>query len=241
MTGQNPASFMRRLWGQLLSLACCLLLFAAGAAAPAAQDSRPPDWGRVLEGLGLVDVQMICPDIVVELKYATMDNFLHKNIYGNLKKCYLLKEAALKLAAAQKGLAALKPGWRLKIYDGARPRCIQVAMWEVVKGTPQQPFVANPETGSIHNYGAAVDMSVVDEKGQELDMGTPFDFFGDLAQPRWEDTFLKQGKLTAEQVQNRRLLRKVMTEAGFISISSEWWHFNALSNDEVRKRFKIIE
>jgi D-alanyl-D-alanine dipeptidase len=188
-----------------------------------------------------VDAQSVCPDIVVELKYATSDNFLHKNVYGDLKKCYLLKEAAQKLAAAQKSLTALHPGWRLKIYDGARPRRIQAAMWALVKGTPQQPFVANPETGSIHNYGAAVDLTVVDEKGHELDMGTPFDFFGDLAQPRLEEASLKQGKLSAEQVQNRHLLRKVMTEAGFISISSEWWHFDAFPKEEVRKRFKIIE
>jgi D-alanyl-D-alanine dipeptidase len=224
-----------------LVLACGLLLLTIAASVPAAQDTPPPDWERVLADLGLVDARTVCPDVIVELKYASADNFLHRNVYGNLKKCYLLKEVALKLAAAQKNLSALKPGWRLKVYDGARPRRIQAAMWALVKGTPQQPFVANPETGSIHNYGAAVDLSAVDDKGRELDMGTPFDFFGDLAQPRWEDAFLKQGKLTTEQVQNRRLLRKVMTEAGFISISSEWWHFDALPKDEVRKRFKIIE
>jgi D-alanyl-D-alanine dipeptidase len=188
-----------------------------------------------------VDIQTICPDILVELRYATEDNFLHRNVYGNLKKCYLLKEAASKLVEAQKSLAALKPGWRLKVFDGARPRHIQALMWALVKGTPQQPFVASPNTGSNHNYGAAVDLTLVDEKGRELDIGTGYDFYGDLAQPRLEDMFLKAGKLSASQVQNRRLLRKIMTEAGFLSISSEWWHFDAFRTDEIRKRYKIIE
>ena len=216
-----------------------LLLFAASM--PATQESGPLNWDRALSDLGLVDVQTISPDILVELKYATEDNFLHKNVYGDLKKCYLVKEAASKLAAAQKNLAALKPGCRLKVIDGARPRRIQSAMWALVIGTPQQPFVANPKTGSNHNYGAAVDLTIVDEKGRELDMGTKFDFFGDLAQPRLEDTLLKNGSLSANQVQNRQLLRKIMAEAGFISITSEWWHFDAFPTAEVRKRFKIIE
>jgi D-alanyl-D-alanine dipeptidase len=223
-----------------LRIFCALLLLFA-ASVPAAQESGPLDWDRILSRLGLMDVQTLSPDILVELKYATEDNFLHKNVYGDLKKCYLVGEAAVKLAAAQKSLAALKPGWRLKVYDGARPRRIQVAMWALVKGTPQQVYVANPITGSNHNYGAAVDLTVVDEKGQELDMGTPFDFFGDLAQPRFEDTFLKAGKLTADQIQNRRLLRKIMADAGFFSISSEWWHFDAFPTGEIRKRFTIIE
>jgi D-alanyl-D-alanine dipeptidase len=238
----SPAPSFRAPWlcMRRLGIFCGLLLLFA-ASVPAAQESEAPDWDRALSGRGLVDVQTLSPDILVELKYATEDNFLHKNVYGDLKKCYLVREAAVKLAAAQKSLAALKPGWRLKVFDGARPRRIQTAMWALVKGTPQQPYVANPITGSNHNYGAAVDLTVVDENGQDLDMGTPFDFFGDLAQPRLEDTFLKAGKLTADEIQNRRLLRKIMTEAGFFSISSEWWHFNAFPTSEIRKRFKIIE
>jgi D-alanyl-D-alanine dipeptidase len=222
-------------------LLASLLILGPCAGAPAAQDAASVDWGPVLAGLGLVDVQTTCPDVVVELKYATADNFLGRNVYGSLTRCYLVREAALKLADAQKRLTALKPGWRLKIFDGARPRRIQAAMWETVKATPQQPYVANPETGSMHNHGAAVDLSLVDDTGREADMGTPFDFFGDLAQPRWEEKFLEQGRLTAAQVANRRLLRTVMSDAGFLPISGEWWHFDAFPKDEVRRRFKIIE
>jgi D-alanyl-D-alanine dipeptidase len=227
----------RRFLGAVIG---CLLI--SGTAAPAVrQTASPPDWERILTDLGLVDVQTVCEEIQVELKYSTPDNFLHRDVYGDLERCFLLKEAASKLAAAQKSLAGLRPGWRLKVWDGARPRRIQAAMWALVKGTPQQPFVANPVTGSIHNFGAAVDLTLIDEKGRELDMGTPYDFFGDKAQPRLEDELLKTGQLTPAQVENRRFLRKIMTEAGFISISSEWWHFDAFPKEEVRKRFKIIE
>jgi D-alanyl-D-alanine dipeptidase len=218
----------------------CLLVFGI-AAASVIQSAPSADWEKIFTDLGLVDVQQVCGDIRVELRYSTEDNFLHKDVYGDLGRCFLLKEAAAKLGAAQKALAALKPGWRLKVWDGARPRRIQAAMWAIVKGTAQQAFVANPETGSIHNYGAAVDLTLEDEKGRELDMGTPYDFFGDKAQPRLEDDLVKKGQLTPEQVQNRRLLRKVMIDAGFIAISSEWWHFDAFPKEDVRKRFKIIE
>ena len=217
------------------------ILMIGAAVELAAQGHGTSNWDRILTDLGLVDIETVCPDVLVDLKYATENNFLRKNVYGDLRKCYLVKEAASKLAAAQKNLAALNWGWRLKVFDGARPRPIQAAMWALVKGTQQQPFVANPSTGSNHNYGAAVDLTIVDEKGQDLDMGTPFDFFGDLAQPRFEDAFLKKGMLSANQVHNRRILRKVMTEAGFISISSEWWHFDAFPTAEVRKRLEIIE
>lgn len=220
---------------------CAILLLGVALAEFAAQDSGPFGWDRALTDLGLVDVQTICPDIQVDLKYATEGNFLRKNVYGDLRKCYLVKEAASNLAAAQKNLASLKPGWRLKVFDGARPRRIQAIMWGLVKGTRQQHFVANPSSGSNHNYGAAVDLTIVDEKGRELDMGTPFDFFGELAEPRLEDAFLKKGMLTANQVQNRLLLRRVMIEAGFLSISSEWWHFDAFPTDVIRKRFRVIE
>ena len=105
----------------------------------------------------------------------------------------------------------------------------------------EEAYVADPEKGSIHNFGAAVDVSIVDQEGNLLDMGTPFDYFGDLAQPRYEDRFLKEGALTKKQIENRRLLRKVMKEAGFQTIPDEWWHFNAFSPEEVKRRYAIVE
>jgi len=114
-------------------------------------------------------------------------------------------------------------------------------MWHIVKGTEQQAYVADPEEGSIHNFGAALDLSIVDDQGNLLDMGTPFDYFGDLAQPGYEKRFLKENKLTKTHVTNRTLLREVMQEAGFEGIGDEWWHFNAFPPAEVKRRYKIVE
>jgi D-alanyl-D-alanine dipeptidase len=226
----------------LLPLVLAAWLFGPMSAVSASGQTAPaPDWERVLAGLGLVDIQEVCPEIRVDLKYSSTDNFVHEDVYGDLDKCFLRKEAAEKLAAAQRKLTELKPGWRLLVFDGARPRRVQARFFAIVKGTPQQQYVADPAEGSIHNYGAAIDLTIVDADGRELDMGTPFDFFGDLSQPQLESEFLAQGKLAREQLDNRLLLRNVMTSAGFLPISNEWWHFDAFPPKEVRARYKIIE
>lgn len=221
-------------------LAALLLGPVPGAPVPG-QTAAPPDWESILKGMGLVDVQQDCPEVLVDLKYSSPDNFVGQDVYGDLDKCFLQKGASAKLAAAQRKLRKLRPGWRLLVFDGARPRRIQARFFAIVKGTPQRQYVADPARGSIHNYGAAVDLTIVDADGRELDMGTPFDFFGELAQPRLESELLAQGKLTRKQLDNRLLLRNVMTSAGFLPISNEWWHFDAFPPKEVRARFKIIE
>ena len=127
------------------------------------------------------------------------------------------------------------------VFDGVRPQSVQFRMWEIVKGTEQAAYVAEPTRGSLHNFGAAVDLGLVHQDSGELDMGTPYDFFGDLAQPRYEGKFLKTGELTLAHVENRRLLRTVMNRAGFTGILNEWWHFNAYSKTEIRERFEIVK
>lgn len=191
----------------------------------------------------LVDAASLVPGLHVELKYATADNFLGRNVYGDLCQCYLQPQAARKLARAQQLLAAERPGFRLHVYDCARPRHVQIEMWARVKGTGKEPYVANPygRTGSIHNYGGAVDLTVDDAHGKPLDMGTPFDFFGDLAHIDAEQALVQRGRLTTAQVANRQLLRRVMTGAGFLTLREEWWHFNSLSPAETRRRYRIIE
>ena len=196
---------------------------------------------RELIRQGLIDIQQIDSTIKVELKYSTPDNSLNQDVYGDLEKCFLQKRVALKLAQAQQQLKSINPGYSLKVFDGARPRRIQKEMWKIVRNTPQQEYVADPQKGSIHNYGAAIDLTVVDGKDQELDMGTPYDFFGDFAKPTLESKFLKQGKLSKEQINNRKTLREVMTKAGFLPILNEWWHFEAFPKQAVRKKYKIIE
>ena len=194
-----------------------------------------------MKSLGLINVKEKIPDIAVEMKYATKDNFVGKDLYGDLKQCFLRPEVVKKLVLSQKELKKLKQEYSIILYDCTRPQSAQFAMWKTVKGTKLQRYVANPKTGSVHNYGCAVDVSIVDELGKPLDMGTKFDHLGKLAQPRHEKTFLKSGKLTEKQVSNRKLLRKVMKKGGFRGIMSEWWHFNAFSIRYARKHFKMIK
>ena len=194
-----------------------------------------------LKKQGLIDIKPLVPSILINMKYSTKDNFLKKDAYGNFNKCFLQKTAAKKLIRAQKILKRINPKLTLLVYDCLRPRRVQHQMWKIVKGTPRQRYVANPYRGSIHNYGCAVDLTIAAQNGIPLDMGTPFDFFGKRAQPRYERYFFKKGKLTRKHLKNRRLLRYVMKKAGFIGIRSEWWHYNAFSNAYVKKRYKIVE
>lgn len=179
--------------------------------------------------------------IALDLKYASTDNFVGQNMYGEYNRAYLHKIAAEKLFKAVKNLEAVNPEYKLVIYDALRPRSVQYVLWDKVKGTDRQKYVANPKGGSIHNFGFALDISILDESGKPLDMGTPFDDFTDLAQPRLEQQFLQEGKLTGQQIKNRLLLRKVMEDAGFIQLPLEWWHYDALPKAELKSRFKIVE
>jgi zinc D-Ala-D-Ala dipeptidase len=162
-------------------------------------------------------------------------------MYAGFNRAFLHRLAHEKLVKAVKNLRDLHPEYKLVIFDSLRPRSVQYLLWEKVKGTAQERYVANPERGSIHNFGFALDLSIQDEKGNELDMGTSYDDFTPLAEPRKEQQFLKEGKLTEAQLANRRLLRKVMEDAGFISLPVEWWHFDALPSAEVRMNHRIIE
>lgn len=193
---------------------------------------------------GLVEVQQAIPGILVELKYATTDNFMHKNVYGCLQKAYLQKEVVARLKKAQDYLSASHPGYHLLIYDATRPLSKQ---WDLWNALPQYSpkvrsnYVANPAEHSIHNYGSAVDLTVADEQGRPLDMGTPFDFFGEMAYPFREKALLASGKLKKEAYSNRLILRKAMIHGGFMPIEYEWWHFNAFSRAEAKRRFAVLK
>ena len=193
-------------------------------------------------GVGdVVDVTHVNSRIQVHLVYSTPDNFLHDDVYGDLDACYLRSEVAVMLGRAQEALEQKKQGLRLMVYDGLRPRAIQYEMWRMVRGTRREAYVADPEKGSIHNYGAAVDLTLADETGTPLNMGTPFDSFGEASQPRYEKQMLKQGRLTKGQVANRQLLREVMRAAGFSGISDEWWHFQACDLQTAIRRYPVVE
>lgn len=178
---------------------------------------------------------------IIDLKYATNDNFTKKILYDSLKTAYLHPLAAEKLEKANEILMEKYPNFRFIIFDAARPLSIQKSMYETVKNTPFHDYVANPQKTGLHNYGMAVDLSIIDmDTSLQLDMGTPFDFFGKKAGPAYEDELLRSGQLTKEQVNNRRLLREVMTKGGFLHIRGEWWHFNAMPLLQA-KTYGIIE
>lgn len=128
------------------------------------------------------------------------------------------------------------------VYDAARPIAVQRKMWDRVKGTSWQNFVSNPaKGGGLHNYGVAVDVSVVDDFGRALDMGCGFDEFDRRARVDIEPELLESGLLTTVQMENRLLLRKVMLKAGFKALPGEWWHFNWMSRKEAMACLNVIE
>jgi D-alanyl-D-alanine dipeptidase len=197
---------------------------------------------RTLIDQGLVNIATLDESFVVRMMYSTPDNFLNQDVYGEYDACYLQPAVAEKLLVAQERLRASHPELRLILFDCVRPRSVQYQMWEIVKGTPQQDYVAPPGgSGSMHNYGAAVDLGLYHVDSGLVDMGTGFDFFGPLAQPRYESRYLANGELSQPQVDHRQILRTAMRGAGFQGIMSEWWHFIAFDRAEVRRRFKVVD
>ncbi len=194
-----------------------------------------------LDSLGLVDVTDLDSTIVVSLMYATADNFVGEVLYEDLTEAYLQPEAAHALVRAQQALRRIHPGYSLIVYDAVRPVSVQQKMWDVVKGTPKNIYVSNPARGGgLHNYGVAVDISIVDSLGQPLPMGTEVDHLGPEAHVNTEDQLVRNGNITPQQRENRQLLRRVMKEGGYTVLPTEWWHFNLYSRTEASKRYPII-
>ncbi len=206
------------------------------------RDGSTPELERIYLAYGLINVQQLDSTIMVSLKYAQTDNFLKRNLYGDIRTAYLQKDAAEKLARASALLRSWHPDLRLVVLDAARPLSIQKQMWVDVTlpNGEKEKFVANPDLGSLHNFGAAVDVTLAKSDGTLLDMGTPYDTFSELAYTVNEDALIKKGKLTVEQVNNRRILRKAMTAAGFMPIETEWWHFNSCSRKFARANYPLI-
>lgn len=198
---------------------------------------------QILIAAGLVKIKDYDSTIIIDLKYATKDNFLKKNLYGEFKDGYLQEPVVKQLAKAQSYLKDTFPEYSLVVYDAVRPLSIQKMMWDSIKVSADQRsrFLSNPSYGSLHNYGAAVDVSIVDKSGKELDMGTPFDFFEPVSFPVLEREFLQKGVLTKQQIANRSLLRYVMGKALFYSIPTEWWHFNSCGNREAKIYYPMIK
>jgi len=200
------------------------------------------DIEKIFVRAGLVDVQKLDSNIKVNLRYASTNNFLGINMYGDFHRAYLQKEVAEKLINAQNLLKDTFPDYNLLIYDATRPLSIQQMMWDSIKISPKErpKYLSNPKYGSIHCFGAAVDLTIADADNKPLNMGTDFDSFEKLAYPILEERFLKEGKLSQEIVNNRKLLRYVMEEAGFFNIQTEWWHFNSCYRKVARKKYAML-
>lgn len=195
-----------------------------------------------MRAAGLVDIAEMDECIAVHLVYATPYNFMGRTLYHDLHKAFMLPALAEKVVAAQHLLKTIRPDLNLLVYDAARPIGIQREMWAMVEGTPMTDFVANPHKGNgMHNYGAAVDLTLMDCTGQPLPMGSEYDYFGDEARTDNEQGLLQRGRITQRELENRLLLRRVMTESGLRTITSEWWHFNLMPTAEARGKLTVIE
>ncbi len=175
-----------------------------------AADARP------LQSEPLVDIRQACPDVLVELRYETSRNAAGHPIYPVAAKCLLRRGVATRLATAQRALAA--QGLRLKVWDAYRPPAAQTALW---RARPNPAFVADPGAGgSLHGWGVAVDVTLVDRFGRNLKMPTDFDEIGPAAARRYRGT-------DSSVARNLALLQQAMTQAGFLAMRDEWWHFAA--------------
>lgn len=171
----------------------------------------------------LVNIKELIPDIVLDIKYNTTDNFV-TTYSGEPQKLYTTDECLTARIVADRLILihdSLKNrGLRLKIFDSYRPRAVQYLMWETLP-PEYRAFVADPASGSHHNRGAAVDLTLVDSStGAELDMGTPFDFFGPQAAYSTTLTYFPQAVWD-----NRKLLHDMMYWQGFTIYDAEWWHY----------------
>lgn len=154
---------------------------------------------------------------LLDIKYATKDNFTKKQIY-DCGRCYLRPEAAYALIKVNQSLQK-NYGYKIRLFDCFRPKPYQQRLWDIF---PNANYVMPPHKGSMHSRGLAVDLTLVDANGKDLDMGTPFDFFGKEAHHDF-----KNHSQTVQQ--NRTLLKKVMEENGFDPIRTEWWHYSYTS------------
>ncbi len=162
----------------------------------------------------IVFIWNIDSTIVMDVRYATENNFTGKVLYPT-DKVYIRNIAGKALAEANKYLKE-NYNLRIKIFDGFRPISVQRIMWEIM---PDDRYVADPSKGSRHNRGAAVDVTLIDNSGTELDMGTGYDNFTEVAHFNYSD-------LSDEVKSNRLLLRETMIKFGFVPIETEWWHFD---------------
>jgi D-alanyl-D-alanine dipeptidase len=180
------------------------------------------------------------PQVCVDLRYASTRNLLGHDLYSPHDCAWLHDEAAAALELSAQWLQAHHPELRLCVLDAARPHRVQELFWTHVQGTPMERYFANPARRSIHSFGMAVDLTLLDAQGRELDMGTGFDDTTELSHPALEDHLAAQGLLRSEHLRHRALLRHAMQHGGWQGIATEWWHFDFGDRETVRARYRLI-
>lgn len=161
-----------------------------------------------------VNLKELHPNIVLDLRYATTNNFMEMQIY-DCPKCYLRLATAKALLIAQKELEEQNLGF--KMFDCYRPKSAQYKLWKKV---PDPRYVSPPSRGSMHSRGGALDLTIIKlDSQEELPMGTEYDYFGRKAY--WVNKDLPQ-----EVLNNRQLLRSTLEKHGFKTVTTEWWHFS---------------
>lgn len=215
-------------------------LFVIALFATATLTSSAQNFDSLMQKAGLVDALSFDSTLLVELKYATSDNFVGQNMYGNLRTAYVQSEIGEMLAKAHQKIKTANPNYRLLILDAARPISVQRLMHDLVNNTPLHIYVSNPvKGGGRHNYGVAVDVTIIDlsRGGQWVDMGSGFDHFG----PESHLDAQQKGLITEKQAFSRNFLMNVMRSVGFGMIQSEWWHFQKHSMKELPTLYKRLD
>lgn len=179
--------------------------------------------------------------IVIDLRYVGADNFVGRELYGDLDCSWLHREAVAALQSAADWLQEHHPDLRILVLDALRPHRVQEMLWQHLDGTPLRMYVADPARGSIHSFGMAVDVTLIDADGKELDMGSGFDALEEKSHPALEQKMLAEGQLTQHQLDQRGILRAAMAHGGFRGINSEWWHFNCGDPVVVRETYLRID
>lgn len=179
--------------------------------------------------------------LVVDLRYASDNNFDGRVLYRDIDCAWLRAEACEGLAAAVAWLEREHPALRLVVLDALRPQRVQEAIWRDVAGTSAALYFADPARGSIHSYGMAVDATLIDAEGRELDMGSAFDEMAVKSHPALEAEQLEAGTISRAHVAAREVLRGAMTAGGFQGIPTEWWHFNYGDPERIRRELPRVE
>lgn len=218
-----------------------ILLLTLCATVPVEAQMLSAD-ARRMAAQGLKNIADEVPEVRISLMYTRADNFTGRVLYTSLREAYLHPITMTALKKADERLRQLRPDLRLMVMDATRPMSVQQKMWDAVKNTNQKIYVSNPKNGGgLHNYGLAVDLTLCDLNGDTLTMGVKIDNMTSLSHIDKEDLLLKQGKISREAYDNRRLLREVMRYAGFKPLRTEWWHFNIRTRAQAKQYFKVVE